>query len=93
VRQSVSRTRTVFLPYVSIHFNSSLTAILTCHGFVSNECPSPGKISNEWGIPLVYKARSSKWLSKGGVLESAEPLIMSVGVVTLPICQMAASAL
>ena len=38
-------------PYFCSHFNSSRTLILPCQGFFARLWPSPGKISNAFGMP------------------------------------------
>jgi len=38
-------------PYFSSHFNSSLTLILPCQGFLPSPWPSPGKIRSLLGTP------------------------------------------
>jgi len=38
-------------PYFWSHSNSSLTLILPCQGFLPRPWPSPGKISNLFGMP------------------------------------------
>jgi hypothetical protein len=38
-------------PYFCSHFNSSRTLIFPCQGFLPRPWPSPGKISNLFGMP------------------------------------------
>jgi len=47
-------------PYFCSHFNSSLTFIFPCQGFLARLWPSPGKINNLFGMPNEKSACSNR---------------------------------